>query len=367
MAPLAAVGVLVGMLVAVVPSAGVSIGSSPVGQPTSVTATASDGQALVHWVAPAGKVPIDQYVVSSEPPGLVATVPGTTRSAYVDGLTNGDPYAFVVTARGPDGTGEVSWPSNVVRSVALIGMTSSVQLRSVNALFNGGACLDGGVECFGIQQNFFVRSSVNARYWVQNIVFLEEGPSGGWEAEGAYEIWNGTQQLLLSCSGQLVEGTIGPVCDWWDNWRPVRLPASIGLSSLLVGGEVIVGNSVGGRMASWVPNEETLTSIVSPQAFGTYSQVVAAPELVLVGEMGRHDANFDEGAGTFASKLVLGNGQVVQPGTTCVTKNGATSTGEESIGFYWNVQGNRVVDFAAHGGSEGDGDGVTVLPSVQAC
>jgi hypothetical protein len=122
-------------------------------------------------------------------------------------------------------------------------------------------------------------------------------------------------------------------------------------------------------MARWMPGGDILTSIVSPQAYVTYPQVISAPELVLVGEIGRHNVNFDGGGGIFVSKLVLGNGHVMQPGTTCVSESGATSTGEASIGFDWNTGADRTVDFVAHGGSEaeGDGDGVTVLPSVGRC
>ena len=74
------------------------------GVPTGVTALAGDTQVNVSWVAPAddGNSPITQYVVTQTPPGGVAgehTVPGTSTSLLVTGLSNGTSYSFTVRAR----------------------------------------------------------------------------------------------------------------------------------------------------------------------------------------------------------------------------------------------------------------------------
>jgi hypothetical protein len=40
------------------------------------------------------------------------------------------------------------------------------------------------------------------------------------------------------------------------------------------------------------------------------------------------------------------------------------------VGFYWSAAsrgGTNLVDFAAHGGNPGDGDGVMVLPDSEMC
>jgi hypothetical protein len=383
LARLLAVGVMTGLWMAVLPNAGISVSSTdaggttarpvsmvrPLRSPTGVIATATDAQAVVRWSMPAaesGPV-ISTYVVTSVPPGLTAAVSSTQQSAVVNGLTNGTAYSFEVAASNSAGAGPESMPSNVVRPSRLVSVASSVSLKSVNAMFNGGMCLYGGVECFGIQQNLFIQGAT-AQYWLQNIVFVEESARHGWRAQGAYEIWNGTQQSLLACSGQVASGPFGPDCVWTGAWRSLKFPAHIELASSVERGRVVLHNSLGGSFAPWAPSMDGVDDIVNPLSDAVASaSSLLAPELVVVGEDGRHNVSFNGGSGDMSTLMTLANGRVLRPGTTCVTESGGTSTGEQSVGLYWNVGTSQLVDFAAHGGTQGDGDGVSMLPTLQSC
>jgi hypothetical protein len=380
---LLAVGLLAGLGTAVLPDEGLSASgadgsavvgpaapmTAPIGSPSAVGATTTDAQAVVRWsmLAPDVGPPIDNYVVTSIPAGLDVVVPSTQRTAVVNGLTNGTAYAFAVAASNPAGPGPESRPSNIVHPAPLISVTSTVSLRSVNAMFNGGVCLYGGVECFGIQQNLYVQGAT-AKYWLQNIVFVEETARHGWEARGAYEIWNGTQQTLLACSGHVTAGPVIPECDWTGTWRPVTFPTHIVLGSAVKNSRVDLRNSVGGPFPSWVPATGGIDHIISPLGDAVMSASwLLGPELVVVGEIGRHIVTFNGGSGAMSTLMTLANGRVLRPGTTCVTQSGVTSTGEQSVGLYWKVAASQSVAFAAHGGTQGDGDGVGVLPTSQPC
>ena len=172
--------------------------------PTGVTASATDGQAEVNWTASpsVGGRQISKYVVTSSPPSAVVVVDGRQTRALINGLPNGERFTFTVTATDSSGQGAASTPSNGVTPESLSTFTSTVSIRSVSAMFNGGPCVDQGSQCFGIQQNTFVHTGTNGEYWVQNIVFVEDSVVHGWEAEGNYEIWSGTQQSILACSGR---------------------------------------------------------------------------------------------------------------------------------------------------------------------
>lgn len=84
--------------------------------PTSVTATAGQGQATVAWTAPSsdGGSPITSYVVISTPGSVTTTVNGTETTAIISGLTAGTTYTFIVKATNANGTSEDSDPSNAV-------------------------------------------------------------------------------------------------------------------------------------------------------------------------------------------------------------------------------------------------------------
>ena len=84
------------------------------GAPTSVVATAGDGQATVAFVAPVftGGAAITGYTVTSLPGGFTSTGPASP--VVIAGLANGVAYSFTVTATNSAGTGAASAASNVV-------------------------------------------------------------------------------------------------------------------------------------------------------------------------------------------------------------------------------------------------------------
>jgi hypothetical protein len=343
------------------------------GAPTGVTATATDGQAEVTWSPPRidGGLGISKYVVTSSPPGKAVVVGGAQTSALVNGLTNGERFTFSVSAVDSNGQGPRSSPSNAVTPQSLSTFTSTVAIRSVRLLYNGGPCVDQGSQCFGIQQNSFVQTAASGEYWIQNLVFVEDTVRHGWEAEGNYEIWNGSQQAIVACSGTITSGPNGEFCQWPMVWRPLRFPARISLTSTVADGDVNLANSLGSQFPAWSPGLNGVQYIVDLHEVGVPSLLTLyAPETVIVGETGRHLATFIGGSGSIASSMVLTNGQTQDPGTQCVAQSSDTSTGEASAGFYWSTAtqgGMSLVDFATHGGAVGDGDGVKVLPGSQVC
>jgi hypothetical protein len=340
--------------------------------PTGVTATATDGQAEVNWTAPRTDDGnrISHYLITSSPPSSAVVVAGGQTRAVIGGLTNGERFTFTVAAADSSGRGPLSAPSNSVTPEPLATFTSTVSIRSVSAMFNGGACVDQGSQCFGIQQNSFVNSA-NGKYWVQNLVFVEDSVQRGWEAEGNYQIWNGTQQSILACSGTILSGPNGQFCQWPMKWRPLKFPARITLTSTVADGNVVLKNSLGNSLPAWSPGPSGIDFIVDPHEMAVTSLLsLFAPETVIVGETGRHTVSFNGGSGSIASQMVLANGQTGGPDTQCVAQSSDTSTGESSIGFYWTASsqgGADLVDFAAHGGSQGDGEGVMALPDSQMC
>jgi hypothetical protein len=93
--------------------------AGPPAAPTGVTAAPGDASAIVGWTAPTddGGSPITGYTVTSDPDGLIVQVDGSTTQATVNGLTNGLPYTFTVTATNASGTGQASVPSDPVTPV----------------------------------------------------------------------------------------------------------------------------------------------------------------------------------------------------------------------------------------------------------
>jgi hypothetical protein len=343
------------------------------GAPTSVTATATDGQAEVDWASPrlGGSHGISRYVVTSFPPSGAVVVPGDQRRALINDLPNGERFTFTVDAIDANGQSLASMPSNAVTPESLSTFTSTVSIRSVDVMFSGGRCVGQGIECFGIQQNSFVQTDTDTEYWIQNLVFVEHTLLHGWEAEGNYEIWSGTQQSLLACSGTIVVGPVGAHCQWPETWRALKFPARISLTSAVANGGVLLSNSLGNLFPSWSPDPGGVESIVDLHEKTVPSYLnLYAPETVIVGEIGGHTATFIGGSGSIASEIVLSNGRTGNPDTSCVTRGGGTSTGEAGVGFEWSTAsqgGMHPVDFAARQGMPGDGDGVEVLPGSQVC
>lgn len=105
---------------------GISQPTTPVvpAAPTSVAATAGNGQATVTWSAPSdGNSPITSYTVTpyigstAQTPTVINGSPPVT-SATISGLTNGTAYTFTVTATNAVGTGPASAASNAVTPAA---------------------------------------------------------------------------------------------------------------------------------------------------------------------------------------------------------------------------------------------------------
>ncbi|WP_339279322.1 Ig-like domain-containing protein [Paenibacillus sp. FSL H3-0329] len=84
------------------------------GIPTSVTATAENGQAIITFIPPVndGGSEITGYIVTANPGGL--TVTGTGSPLTISGLTNGTSYTFTIQAINKAGISESSAESNAV-------------------------------------------------------------------------------------------------------------------------------------------------------------------------------------------------------------------------------------------------------------
>ncbi len=93
------------------------------GAPTIGTATAGDTTAAVAFSAPAsnGGSPILDYTATSSPSGITAT--GAGSPITVQGLSNGTPYNFTVTARNASGNSPASAASNIVTPGSVPGAT----------------------------------------------------------------------------------------------------------------------------------------------------------------------------------------------------------------------------------------------------
>ncbi|MFL6311856.1 MAG: fibronectin type III domain-containing protein [Terriglobales bacterium] len=108
--------------------------------PTGATAIAGDTQAFVTWTVSSsnGGSPITSYTVTSNPGGIVVTVPppafgSNTDNVLFSGLTNGVAYSFTVHATNIAGNSPESAPSAAITpsaanlptvSIAMSGLTS---------------------------------------------------------------------------------------------------------------------------------------------------------------------------------------------------------------------------------------------------
>lgn len=124
-------------------------GGSVPGAPTSVSATAGDGQATVTFTAPVNKglpAVILDYQVTSSPGGITAT--GSASPITVTGLTNDTAYTFTVKARNATGYGPASAASNSVTPQFPIPSTVEVMIVAgggAGGQFYGAGGGGGGV------------------------------------------------------------------------------------------------------------------------------------------------------------------------------------------------------------------------------
>ncbi|HET8892833.1 MAG TPA: fibronectin type III domain-containing protein [Gaiellaceae bacterium] len=96
------------------------------GAPSSVSAVAGDGKAVVSFATPSsnGGAAITSYTVTASPGG--ATTTSGTSPITISGLSNGTSYSFTVAATNSVGTGSASPVSGAVTPAGLPGVPSAV-------------------------------------------------------------------------------------------------------------------------------------------------------------------------------------------------------------------------------------------------
>ncbi len=104
------------------------------GAPTGVSATAGNSSAAVSWSAPASNgSAITSYTVTSSPGGQSCVWTSGPLTCTVNGISNGTPYTFSVTATNGVGTGPASSASTAVTPAAVPGAPTGVSATAGNS------------------------------------------------------------------------------------------------------------------------------------------------------------------------------------------------------------------------------------------
>jgi len=121
------------------PAATATIRAVPPGPPTTVTASAGDGQAIIEWSAPAftGGQPITGYTVTSSPGARTCSWTRGPLTCTITRLTNGNAYTFTVTAANAVGTSAASSASSPVTPAAPPATVASAPTPAPTALDDG--------------------------------------------------------------------------------------------------------------------------------------------------------------------------------------------------------------------------------------
>ena len=132
--------------------------SSSPGAPTGVGAAGYNQSATVWWTHPANNGGLDAltYTVTANPGGRTCSSASAT-SCTVGGLTNGQAYAFTVTARnilgtGPASTGTAATPAAVPdapKNVTAVGLDASVSVSWTAPANNGSPITGYKVQAWG--------------------------------------------------------------------------------------------------------------------------------------------------------------------------------------------------------------------------
>lgn len=124
------------------------------GAPTIWMASPGNASVTLNFYGPLsdGGSAITSYVATSSPGNITATAAGTATSITVNGLTNGTPYIFTLTAINANGSGSASTASAAVTPSTVPGAPTSVTATPANASAsvsfvapadNGGAAVTG--------------------------------------------------------------------------------------------------------------------------------------------------------------------------------------------------------------------------------
>ncbi|MEV8378383.1 fibronectin type III domain-containing protein [Kribbella sp. NPDC056861] len=136
------------------------------GAPGGVTGRAGDGSAVVSWTAAAPNgAAITSYVVSW--PGSSLTTSGSTRTATVTGLTNGQSYVFTVRAVNSAGSGAGASTARITLAAAPgqpAGLTATATPGAVSLAWNRPALNGGTLLHYTVTQGGTVRQTSSTSY-----------------------------------------------------------------------------------------------------------------------------------------------------------------------------------------------------------